>query len=86
MELIIIPHSSLLYYLNFNKMNSFGEKVIAINLIVITSHKYLVCNQLNLGSVLVMCWTCSRGLTHFPPKFAKKNVPVITFFPFLLCK
>ena len=40
-------------------MNSFGEKVVAINLIVITSHKYLVCNQLNLGSVLVMCRTCS---------------------------
>ena len=26
------------------------------------------------------------GLTHFPPKFGKKIVPVITFFPFLLYK
>ena len=25
-------------------------------------------------------------LVHFPPKFAHFFVPVITFFPFLLCK
>ena len=26
------------------------------------------------------------GLDHFPPKFAHFLVPVITFFPFFLCK